>query len=342
MTKECRSYFESMKKDFTVEFKWSVRIPILSFLCPNDVLTIRKRGCELRTDFTFEDYKNLSTIRRPSSFVLMKNEMGSLNIIKCDHKKKIHYDICEELDEEEMDLVIEDIMTKKRMNGSFKLLEAKLEETKSFFDSKKNIYEEIDGRKAQKYELKLRVKLDRNPTEKIIYVDLNEENYFDPNSKIILNTQNCDENDLQKHLEDGFHIRNKTVTTSLNEMEKEKKLKAYVWVVRNSPINSEDAVKLINSLAPANDFMGKVKEFFEHPDLLVLIRENGFPVKVQIPYNIFIDLTFSFGKFQELDHDDQYLVSMYDFLKDSRQLSRKEAQNIKVEYKTRAAFANIR
>ena len=42
-------------------------------------------------------------------------------------------------------------------------------------------------------------------------------------------------------------------------------MKAYVWVVENCLINSQDAVNIIESIGPANQFMDKVKEFFEHP-----------------------------------------------------------------------------
>ena len=35
------NYFQNMK-DFYVELKWKVKIPLLSWLCPNDVIKITK------------------------------------------------------------------------------------------------------------------------------------------------------------------------------------------------------------------------------------------------------------------------------------------------------------
>jgi len=71
----------------------------------------------------------------------------------------------------EIELILKEVMTKKRMNGSFKLMECKLIEEE---DNGKKVFEEVNGFKAQKYQLNLKVKLDRNPTEVIEYYDLNQ------------------------------------------------------------------------------------------------------------------------------------------------------------------------
>ena len=52
-------------------------------------------------------------------------------------------------------------------------------------------------------------------------------------------------------------------------------MKATVWVVQNSPINSQDAVNLLESIAPANEFMEKVLEFFHHPDIQKIVDINS-------------------------------------------------------------------
>ena len=336
------NYLKGMK-DFYVELKWKVKIPLLSFLCPNDTFKITKYQGNTRADFTFVDYKRLSVIRKQLSYFLKFNEKTKgIDFIRVDREKNECYDPFENLDEEEIQLVLKDIMNKQRMNGSFKILECKLEENNSFFDKNKKIFEEIHGFTAQQYTLNLNVRLDRNPTEIIEYIDLNEDNYLDEKINIIKYIQSFGDKELHKGLQDGLHIKNDNVIKGIKELEKEKKMKATVWVVHNSPINSEDAVHLIESIASANEFMDKVLEFFHHPDIKKIIDNNGFPIKVEIPYNIFIDLTFSFDKYTEINADYPTVVSMYDPLNEAQRKSRKEVQDIKTNYKIRAGFSNIR
>ena len=335
-------YFKKMK-DFYVELKWKVKIPLLSWLCPNDIFKITKFGNNVRADYTFVDYKRLSVIRKPLSFYLKINEKTNIpEIFRLDRGKKQYYNFMDPLDEEEFQLVFKDIMNKKRMNGSFKILECKLEENKSFFDKTKNVFEEVHGQMAQKYTINLSVQFDKNPTEIIEYYDLDENNYLNENIDIIKEIRAFGEKDLDKGIQEGLHIKNTTVLKGIKELEKEKKMKATVWVVQNSPINSQDAVNLLESIVPANEFMEKVMEFFHHPDIQKIIDRNGFPIKVEIPYNILIDLSFSFDKYTELKEDDPEIINMFDPLNEAERKTRKEIQDIKTNYKLRAGYANLR
>ena len=63
------NYLRTMK-DLYIELKWKVSIPILSFLCPNDVIKIWKSKDEMRADFTFVDFKNLRVVRNLTSILL--------------------------------------------------------------------------------------------------------------------------------------------------------------------------------------------------------------------------------------------------------------------------------
>jgi hypothetical protein len=248
----------------------------------------------------------------------------------------------EDLDDEEIELILKDLMNKQRMNGSFKLLECKLEENSSFFDKDKKIIEEIHGMKAQQYTLDLKVQLDNHPTAIINYIDLNEDNYLNENVNIIQNTQSFGEKELHKGIQDGLHIKNDVVIKGIKELEQEKKMTATVWIVHNSPINSEDAVHLLESIASANEFMDKVLEFFHHPDIKKIIDTNGFPIKVVIPYNFFIDLSFSFDKYMEIKEDNVFVQDIFKPLDNSVQRTRKDVQDLKTNYKIRAGYANIR
>ena len=333
------NYLSSMK-DLYIELKWKVSIPLLSFLCPNDLIKIWKKKDEMRADFTFVDFKSLRVIRNPNSILLKRNEStGEHELLKANFVKKEYYNMMEPLEQDEKELVLKEVMTKKRMNGSFKLMECHLIEEK---EGDKKIFEEVNGWKAQKYQLNLKVKLDRNPTEIVEYIDLNEDNYLNKDVNIVKNRIAFGEHDLKGNLEEGLHIKNSLVTKSMNELEKEKTLKAYVWVIVNSPINSQDAVNLLESIGPANQFMDKVKEFFDHPDLQKIIKKNGFPIKIKIPYNIFIDLTFSFKQFKALPPDSKELVDIFKPFETFDRHKRKDVQKLYKNYKTRVMYANIK
>ena len=334
------AHYLGQMKDLYIELKWKIHIPLLSFLLPNDLIKIWKRGNEVRADFTFHDFKNLHCIRKPSSLLLKYNERTKHHeILKANHEKKEYYNYMEPLEQDEIDLVIKEIMTKKRMNGSFKLLECNLVESE---DGGKQIIEEVNGFQAKKYFLNLKVKIERKPNEVIEYFDLNENNYLNKDVNIIKNRLAFGDKDLRANIEDGYHIKNKYVASGISELEKEKEMKAYVWVIENSPINSQDAVNLIESIGPANQLMDKVKEFFEHPDLQKIIKKNGFPIKITIPYNIFIDLTFSFKQFKEMDPNCQEMQQIFTQFESYARHKRKDCQKLFKNYKTRTFYANIK
>ena len=52
------AHYLGQMKDLYIELKWKIHIPLLSFLLPNDLIKIWKRGNEVRADFTFHDFKN--------------------------------------------------------------------------------------------------------------------------------------------------------------------------------------------------------------------------------------------------------------------------------------------
>ena len=51
------AHYLGQMKDLYIELKWKIHIPLLSFLLPNDLIKIWKRGNEVRADFTFHDFK---------------------------------------------------------------------------------------------------------------------------------------------------------------------------------------------------------------------------------------------------------------------------------------------
>ena len=60
----------------------------------------------------------------------------------------------EPLERNEIELVLKEVMTKKRMNDSFKLIESHLVETEEYG---KKVIEEVNGFKAHKYQFNLKL-----------------------------------------------------------------------------------------------------------------------------------------------------------------------------------------
>ena len=327
-------------KDLYIELKWKIHFPLLSFLLPNDVIKIWKRGNEVRADFTFHDYKNLHSIRKPSSLMVKYNkENNNYEILKANHEKKEYYNYMEPLEQDEIDMVIKEIMIKKRMNGSFKLIECSLAESE---EDGKQIIEEVNGFQAKKYFLNLKVKIERKPNEVIEYINLNENNYLNKDINIIKRRLAFNDKDLEDDLQRTYHVKNKYAINGIKELEKEKEMKAYVWVIENAPINTREGVNLIESIGPANELMDKVKEFFDHPDLQKIIKKNGFPIKITIPYNIFIDFTFSFKQFKVMDSNCKEMREIFAPFESYARHKRKDCQKLFKNYKTRTFYANIK
>ena len=333
-------YFQNMK-DFYFVLKWKVHIPLLSFLCPNDKCPVWKKGVNLRMDTTFKDFKNLKVIRNPFSYLMISNENNKIDFFKKDIKKNTFYLQNEQLDDEEKKLIINEIMQNKRMIGNFKLLRCDISESVGFF-SNEPIFENVNGFISQKYELNLTVKAEQFPIKIIEYYDFNENNYLNKNENIIKSEKNINEKELKEKFKDNFHVKNENFSKSISELEKEKKLKAYVWIANDTFFNSRDCVNLIKILSPVNDLMNKVNEFFSHPDVNKIVEKNGFPIKIQIPYNFFIDFTVSFDKLKTFENNDKELINAFNILHDAKRITRKEADNLKVDYKRRVGYSNIR
>jgi hypothetical protein len=62
--------FLSTQPNFSLEMKWDVKIkiPLVSYFCPNDVCKIWKYDRNVRLNYSFAEFKNLNCIRIPSSW----------------------------------------------------------------------------------------------------------------------------------------------------------------------------------------------------------------------------------------------------------------------------------
>jgi hypothetical protein len=71
--KERAKNFLAKTPNFYLEMKWevNVKVPLVSYFCPNDVCKIWKFDQNVRMDYSFVEFKNLSSVRCPSSWYFL-------------------------------------------------------------------------------------------------------------------------------------------------------------------------------------------------------------------------------------------------------------------------------
>jgi hypothetical protein len=283
--------------DFYVEMKWEVNVSFLSFLFPNDTCKIWKKGCNIRMDYTFIKMNNLSCIRAPSSFIY--NGMNE-KVFVVNWEKNTYFESMEHLDDEEIKLIIDDIMEGTRLNSEFKLKNCMFTPSQNWRG--KPVIEIINKWKAQKYNVKVDALFDLHNIVKMYYDNLfDKENYFDlskPLNKTSLVVGSNEE--TKEKISKNLKLKSDLVKNQLENFgkNKQKKQNAFVWVAENYPFKLEYMVNMINSLSAANEITEKLKEFFKDPEFQKIVDSGGFPIKIKIPINFFIDVTMTFANYK--------------------------------------------
>jgi hypothetical protein len=238
---ERTSMFLSIIPNFYMEMNWEINVPLIGFLCPKDTCKIWKFERNVRMDYTFAQFKNLSSVRRPTSFILKEiPNIKEINVYRVDHMAKTYFNNFEPLEEDEKILVVQEIMNRNRLNGEFKLKNCNVSESKSYFGSK-SVFEIIDGIKAKKYEVNLSAWLNIHTIEKFEYENLDHTNYFIPEKSLTKkSTTLMDEQKLKTHIADNLKVKNAKIRNQIMKISdnKDKKLKAYIWIAENYPIKS--------------------------------------------------------------------------------------------------------
>jgi hypothetical protein len=236
------SNFLSLMPNFYLEMNWQVNIPGLSYFLPRDTCQLWKYGSNVRMDYTFVQFKSLKSIRRPSTIIFKTDEKTDDKIFyRVDHQNKIYFNQFEDLDSDEKKLIIQEIMNLNRMHGEFKLKECAIKESKSFWNSKKNVYENIYGWNCQQYEINVKTSVNVHKKEKHEFLDLNKDIYLDENKDLKVNVKLVmNETQVKNHFANGMKVKNDTIRSELMKLEnnKDKSLKAYVWIAENYPIKS--------------------------------------------------------------------------------------------------------
>ena len=282
--------------DFYLEMKWEVHVPLLSYFCPNDTCKIWKQGTSVRMDYSFIRMKGLNTIRAPTSFIYsgLTNQNYLIN-----WETKKWYDQFEPLENDEKDLVISDLMEGNRLNSEFKLRNCKVSQSLSWRN--KPIYEKIDNWNTQKYDVKIGAFFDLHHNIRIDYTNLEKSVYFDHNQELkkkitMLHSNEISKEKITKNLKIESELMRKQIANFGKT--KEKNQSAIVWIAENYPFKFSNLVSLIDSLSSANEVVEKIKEFFKDPEVVGILGKNGFPIKIKIPINMFIDVTVKFMNYK--------------------------------------------
>lgn len=293
--KERARNFLAKTPNFYLEMKWevNVKVPLVSYFCPNDVCKIWKFDQNVRMDYSFVEFKNLSSVRCPSSWYFLggfgkiagstqnnnnqidnkleakgiynsnnkllgyeKNDFNNnntnlfykeeepkiqvSNIFQANLKANTFFNPFEEFEESEKQLIIKDIMNSHRIHGEFKLKDCIITESLGGW-GKKPVYEKINGWNAKKYEVSLTAFVNLHNKEKFFYEEFNKDDYFNadkPLHKTIVFSENKE--DTKKNIADGFKVKNDKMRSALIKMSdnKDKKMKAHVWIAENFPIKS--------------------------------------------------------------------------------------------------------
>jgi hypothetical protein len=338
--------FLKQTPNFYIEMKWEVNVPLLSFLCPNDICKIWKFEDNVRMDYTFLDYKNMITKRSPMSYIFQGHGIQK-EFFQVNWKQEQYFNPFEPLDEEEKALVIKEIMNSHRVNAEFKIKKCDIQPSQSTWN-KKPVMENVNEWKSQKYDINISAFFNMHNKEKLEYINLNEKIYFDQEEELKRNiTLIYDENDLKEKLADSFHVKNQNIRKNLMKLgnNKEKNLKANVWIAQNFPIQSSHLVNLFTSISSANEFTQKLNEFFKNKEVKNIIDNDGFPIKLKIPVNFFIDISVTFMNYKSLDSQssENYgnIMEKFEIPSKFKRISRKRAINLKEDYKKRVAYANM-
>lgn len=234
--------FLSKIPDIYLEMTWEVNIPLLKFMCPNDTCKLWKVGKNIRMDFSFQQFKHLSSIRCPSSYIFRGEDdinSGQPLVFHVNHKNNTYFNPFEPLESDEEDLIVKDILNCHRIDGEFKLKKCTVIESKSYF-GKKPVYDIINKINAQKYEVRIAASVNLKDKEKIEYENICMDNYFDNNVELRYKTHIVMNNDkLKNHLANELKVKNDKFREQLMKLDnKEKSLKAYVWIAQEFPIKS--------------------------------------------------------------------------------------------------------
>jgi len=326
---------------FDLKWKFDSPIPLISSLAPSDTCRIWKIGENLRLDTTFDDYKKLKIRRKNLTYLFIKK--GKINeIFKLSNDDKSYFDPFEPFDDDEKILIINDVLNQNKIKGEFKINNCHVIESRSLLGNLQ--YETIDGWKAKKYDVEINSSVKIFNRFKYEFKNLNKNSYF--NEKFNLNFIKelvSKEYDIKKSLSKGdSYIGSRILKTGLDSIEKDKdkKLKATVWITENFPFKSSFLINLVNKLSSTNEFFIKIKEFLNQENIKSILEKNGFPIKIKIPFTFLLNVEILFSNVKEISYSKEN-EKLFEIPSNYKKISRKIGENLVENHKKRLIYANF-
>ncbi|CAK80878.1 unnamed protein product (macronuclear) [Paramecium tetraurelia] len=301
--------------NFQLDMNWNFDspLPFIKLLAPNDTIKLYKYKQQLRLDSTLVGFSKLQCKRRNMSLLFKQNKLYQIN-----RSNQFYTDPLEELDTEEKKLIIYDILHSEPVSGALDITSCTIKQCVDWRGRK--IIEQVGqySCEKQRFDLKITYKssyLKKNNDTQIKFAverELYEEwilNDVSPNTDLLLN---------QKPKE-----QNETRTISL-------------WICKNHSLQFKDFANIVSLLAKGNHLMEKLNGLFQRPEMQEIIELNGFPIKVQIPFQFSIHATIQCCNFVSLENAEELFT-----IPNIKYLPRKEAQKILQTKKKRLLLANL-
>ncbi|KAM3137367.1 hypothetical protein pb186bvf_010547 [Paramecium bursaria] len=290
--------------NFSMDMNWNFDspLPFVKLIAPNDTIRLWKFNQNLRLDSTLVGFSKLQCKRRNMSLIF-----AGKNLLQINRTNNFYTDPLEELDLEERKMVIHDILNCEPVNGALDIISCQLKEVLDWRG--KRTFENIGPYKTEKYDLKITFKSTiskkQNDTqqkfmiEKELYTEWLDNN-ISPNTNILITTK----------------PQEQTETRTIS-----------IWICKNHFLRFQDFNNIVSFLAKGNPLLDKLSKVFERPEVQQIMSIDGFPVKVQIPFQFSIYATIQFQNFSPLNSKLDYFDIPKQFKYKSRKLAQKTLEN---------------
>ncbi|CAD8077676.1 unnamed protein product [Paramecium primaurelia] len=299
--------------NFQLDMNWNFDspLPFIKLLAPNDTIKLYKYKQQLRLDSTLVGFSKLQCKRRNMSLLFKQNKLFQIN-----RSNQFYTDPLEELDTEEKKLIIYDILHSEPVSGALDITSCTIKQCVDWRGRK--VIEQVGQYSCEKFDIKITYKSSylKKSNDTQIKFAVEREFYEEwilndvlPNTDLLLN---------QKPKE-----QNETRTISL-------------WICKNHSLQFKDFANIVSLLAKGNHLMEKLNGLFQRPEMQEIIELNGFPIKVQIPFQFSIHATIQCCNFVSLENADELFN-----IPNIKYMPRKEAQKILQTKKKRLLLANL-
>ncbi|CAI2358781.1 unnamed protein product [Moneuplotes crassus] len=332
--------------DFYMELKWefnSTVIPFFSKFTPKDTYKIWKYGSSLRLDFTLVGIEKLKGKRRDMSIIFRDapsadDPYKDCYVLLLNKDKGIVVDPIEDQDYEEKVAVLQDIMNSESVKADIEMSNLEFRPVTNMWGSQKT--SKLNGSKCSEFKLAFESKkrLENKGTDIFQWI---EDEYFD--------TKITQEDHVNRVLQQNpdLEIREPKVQN------KTEKRSAYFWLDPNFDLTSRQFFSILETLQNGGSIgIQKLYDFLQHEEINTSLQENGFPVKISIPFGYTINAKMSLNNFEFIEQDAtsqphllpdgcEDISEVFKISDDLVKVSRKEGMKTMKNKSKRLAFAGF-